>query len=249
MNGDIHQIYAVRPCFSHDIQKVMEINEATLPENYPLFFYEQILERYPDSFLLAYSRDKPQMILGYIMWRIERGSSSFGLDYVKKAHLVSLAILPKFRRMGIASSLLQKSMKIVQKYKISEYVLEVRVSNTGAIRLYEDIHGFEKIRIISRYYRDGEDAFYMSHKYDPTSQYTHKSMGMSDEEIFRHYLRINQPHICFRCPNCHRLLIKGLNYSYSGSVLINDPSTLTCAYCNSKISKYSISQGKYDIKL
>lgn len=248
MIDDRNPIFAVRPCLSHDIPKVMEINEATLPENYPLFFYEQILERYPDSFLLAYHREHPQQILGYIMWRIERGSSSFGLQYVKKAHLVSLAVLPKYRRIGIASLLLRQSMKVVKKYKISEYVLEVRVSNTAAIRLYEDVHGFEKIRIISHYYRDGEDAYYMSHKFDPLNQYIPKSMGMTDEDIFQHYYKINQHHLCFRCPNCHKLLIKSPNYSYSGSVHPNDPSKLICAYCNTPISKYAISQGIYDIK-
>ncbi|MHA1777665.1 MAG: hypothetical protein DRO88_13910 [Promethearchaeia archaeon] len=245
----LHPIFAVRPCLSYDIPKVMEINETTLPENYPLFFYEQILERYPDSFLLAYDREHPQNILGYIMWRIERGSSSFGLDYVKKAHLVSLAVLPKYRRQGIASRLLRESMKVVLKYKISEFVLEVRVSNSGAIRLYEDVHGYEKIRIISHYYRDGEDAFYMSRRNDPINQYIPKTMGMSDEDIFRHYYKINQHHLCYRCPSCHHLLIKGLNYSYSGSIHPNDTSKLLCAYCNTPISKYTISQGTYDIKM
>ena len=57
--------FKVRNCTTKEIPAVMNINEATLPENYPIFFYEQILERYPESFLLAYSEEDPKMIIGY----------------------------------------------------------------------------------------------------------------------------------------------------------------------------------------
>ncbi|MHA1522113.1 MAG: GNAT family N-acetyltransferase [Promethearchaeota archaeon] len=248
--GDVtnHKIIC-QSCRSSDIQSVMDINESTLPENYPLFFYEQILERYPDSFLIVSLKDDPSIRIGYIMWRIERGPSSFGLDYVKKGHLVSLAVLPRYRRLGAASLLLKESMKIIQKYNVSEYVLEVRVSNTGAVRLYEEVLNFEKIRIIGHYYRDGEDAFYLSHKYEPFNQYAPHSIGMLDDEVFQYYYKHNQGHLCYRCPNCEHVLVKGLSYSYPGSIHPNDPSIIKCAYCNNNVSKFSISQGQFDMRI
>lgn len=249
MNNPTNHKFALRPCHTSDIQTVMDINESTLPENYPLFFYEQILERYPDSFLLAYLKDQPAIKVGYIMWRIERGPSSFGLDYVKKGHLVSLAVLPEYRRMGVASLLLSESMKLIEKYNISEYVLEVRVSNAGAIRLYEEAHQYEKIRVIGHYYRDGEDAFYMSHKFDPFHQYVRGSVGMKDEDVFQYYYKHNQGHLCFQCPHCNRLLIKSLNISYPGSVHPNDTTQFSCALCGHEILKYAISQGEFDMKI
>ncbi|WP_371801909.1 GNAT family N-acetyltransferase [Candidatus Lokiarchaeum ossiferum] len=239
--------FSLRPCTSDDISLVMDVNETTLPENYPLFFYEQILERYPDSFQLAYLEDDPKKIIGYIMWRIERGPSSFGLDYVKKAHLVSLAVLSEFRRIGVANALLERSMEIVTKYNISEYVLEVRVSNAGAIFLYEKLHRFERIRIIGHYYRDGEDAFYMASKYDLNGSYSFGSTGMTDSEIINYYKEKNQGYLCFRCEKCDSLFLKGLGFSFPGSVSPNDSTTLKCAQCENSFKIYEISQGTYDV--
>ncbi len=126
--------YALRSCKYDDIPGVMDINESALPENYPQFFYEQILEKYSEAFTVAYLVDQPEKLIGYIMWRVERGPSSFGLDYIKKGHLVSLAVLEQYRRQGVANGLLTRSMDIVKDYGVSEYVLEVRVSNANAIR-------------------------------------------------------------------------------------------------------------------
>lgn len=240
--------YGVRSCTLTEIQKVMAINEATLPENYPIFFYEQILERYPDSFNLAYLLDDPDVIVGYIMWRVERGPSSFGLKYVKKGHLVSLAVLQQYRRQGVASALLKHSMSAVQQFNISEYVLEVRVSNTGAVRLYEDTHGYEKIRIVDHYYKDGEDAFYMSHKYDPKGDYQLGSHSLSDQDIFSYYEKKKEEYLCYQCPQCEKLLIKSKTYSFPGSVHPKNPSKITCSYCGYAFSLYELSMGTYDYR-
>jgi ribosomal-protein-alanine N-acetyltransferase len=240
--------YALRVCRNNDINKVMDINETTLPENYPLFFYEQILEKYPEAFTLAYLVDQPEKIIGYIMWRVERGPSSFNLDYVKKAHLVSLAVIDSARRQGVASALLNRSMNIVKDYGIAEYVLEVRVSNAGAISLYETKHAYEKMKILHQYYRDGEDAFYMVHKYDPTGRYKMGSSNMSDDEIYNYYARRNSPYMGYRCPKCNHFMIKSLNYSMVGSIDPENTKVINCSACNEQLSLYEISNGKFDIK-
>lgn len=248
MNYNDH-IFTLRKCTQDDIQSVMEINEKSLPENYPLFFYEQILERYPDSFILAYLKDEPKKIIGYIMWRIEKGPSSFSLEYVKKGHLVSLAILEDYRRIGIGNALLKESMQNVQKFKIAEHVLEVRVSNTAAINLYEKCHKYEKIRIIGHYYRDGEDAFYMAYSCNSPNNYIHGSTNMTEKEIIRYYVQKNQCYICFKCKNCQSLFLKGLSYSFPGSISPSENSNFICSNCNFSMKIYDISQGKYDIQI
>ncbi|HXV45525.1 MAG TPA: ribosomal-protein-alanine acetyltransferase, partial [Nitrososphaera sp.] len=45
--------------------------------------------------------------------------------------------------------------------KADEIYLEVRVSNTGAIKMYEKLNFEIKSRLRS-YYRDGEDAYLMA---------------------------------------------------------------------------------------
>ena len=181
--------FAVRSSTFADISAVMEVNERTLPENYPLFFYEQILERYPEAFTIAYLVNQPEKVIGYIMWRVERGPSSFSLEYIKKGHLVSLAVLPQYRRNGVAYQLLKRSMEVVLKYNVSEYVLEVRVSNIGAVNLYEKLLGYKRNRIVGHYYRDGEDAFYMSSRAGVPPHMGSHASGMTDQAIIDHYMQ------------------------------------------------------------
>ncbi|MBN2155001.1 MAG: GNAT family N-acetyltransferase [Candidatus Lokiarchaeota archaeon] len=159
--------YIIRPCTYQDLYNVIEINEVALPENYPFYFFEQIYEKYPESFLVAELTAKPKfrkknLLIGYIMWRVERGISTFGVQLVKKGHLVSIAVLESFRHQGVASALLKQSIMRVKAYDVDEFVLEVRVSNESAVALYEKKFMFEKARVIEQYYRDGESAYYMA---------------------------------------------------------------------------------------
>ncbi|HMF31576.1 MAG TPA: N-acetyltransferase [Candidatus Lokiarchaeia archaeon] len=155
--------FYVRATTHDDLGSVMSINEATLPENYPLFFYEDILEKYPNSFLVGcLNAGGSEKVVGYIMWRLERGISEFGVKIVKKGHLVSLAVLDAYRRNGIAAQMLAKGMHAIYAYGAREFVLEVRVSNVPAYNLYSNKFGFEKKKVIPQYYRDGEDANFMA---------------------------------------------------------------------------------------
>jgi len=97
------------------------------------------------------------------MWRVEKTPSIDSLQYTNKGHLVSIAVSQEYRKKGIAKSLLSTSMKTVRQYKIQEFVLEVRVSNYNAIKLYEQFK-FQTVNIKKNYYRDGESAYYMVRK-------------------------------------------------------------------------------------
>jgi len=98
-----------------------------------------------------------------VMWRIERTPSKYGLNLINKGHLVSIAVFEEFRRLGIASALLLNSMSPLLKHDISEYVLEVRISNYKAINLYQKFN-YESAGIKKKYYKDGENAYYMVKK-------------------------------------------------------------------------------------
>jgi ribosomal-protein-alanine N-acetyltransferase len=165
--SNIDPSYYVRKCTHDDLAAVMNVNETCLPENYPLFFYEEILEKYPSSFLVACTNNGgKELIVGYIMWRLERGISEFGVKIVKKGHLVSLAVMNNVRRHGVASQLLTHGMAAIQAYGAREFVLEVRISNMPAIKLYTQGFNFEQRKVIAQYYRDSEDAFFMARQAD-----------------------------------------------------------------------------------
>ena len=157
--SNIETEFFIRRCVLEDLDNVIDINEQELPEDYPYFFYKSILDNFPECFLVA--QNKHGRILAYIMWRVEKAPSMNSLKYINKGHLVSIAVSESLRRKGIGKSLLLHSMRAIKKYKIHEYVLEVRVSNYTAIRLYEKFN--YKIESIKKnYYRDGENAYFMT---------------------------------------------------------------------------------------
>jgi len=151
--------FIIRRCTLEDLDSVIEINERELPEDYPYFFYKSILDSFPESFLIAQNRNG--QVIAYIMWRVEKSPSIHSLKYVNMGHLVSVAVSEGYRKKGIAQALLTSSMAAIKKHKIKQYVLEVRVSNYTAIRLYEK-YNFKVESIKQNYYRDGENAYYMT---------------------------------------------------------------------------------------
>ena len=149
----------LRRCELSDIIPVMEINLKTLPEHYSDYFYESLLEELPEAFIVAEISNK---IVGYIMCKIEHGFSNFKkLGFVKKGHVVSIAVIDEYRGKGFGSALVDEAIRGVKTIRCSELYLEVRCSNNDAVRLYEKL-GFSIIHRLKAYYRDGEDAYVMA---------------------------------------------------------------------------------------
>jgi [ribosomal protein S18]-alanine N-acetyltransferase len=81
--------------------------------------------------------------------------------YVDAWHIMNLAVHPGWRRAGVASRLLDELLMLTTGDSRRGYTLEVRVSNTSAIALYERF-GFETSGIRRGYYTDNrEDALIM----------------------------------------------------------------------------------------
>lgn len=153
--------YKIRLARITDIDEIIKINRAALPENYPYYFFVEHLKEYEAAFYVAEVDGK---VVGYIMPRIEWGFSNLKQlpSLVKKGHVVSIAVLEEYRKMGIGTALLQASLKAMKEvYGAEEVYLEVRVSNTPAISLYRKL-GFKEVKVLRHYYADGEDAYLMA---------------------------------------------------------------------------------------
>jgi ribosomal-protein-alanine N-acetyltransferase len=132
---------------------------TTLPEHYSDYFFESILRELQEAFIVAELDGK---IVGYIMCKIEFGFSNFRkLGFVKKGHVVSVAVLEEHRGKNIGKALMLEGINGVMHRKADEIYLEVRVSNTSAINMYQKLRFEIKSRLRS-YYRDGEDAYLMA---------------------------------------------------------------------------------------
>jgi len=151
--------YSLRVFTPPDIESVVNINRVCLPENYAPYFFLDTFNSSPQTFIVAESHGS---VVGYIMCRIEHGFSDVRkLHFAKKGHIISVAVMPEFRRMAIGRSLVERAISALSSVSADECFLEVRVSNDAAIELYRKL-GFEVTRTISRYYYDGSDAYVMT---------------------------------------------------------------------------------------
>ena len=74
--------------------------------------------------------------------------------------IYSIAISPQMRGMGIGQLLIDKAIEYAVANNLDTISLEVRTDNIPALALYEK-NGFEKSKLLYRYYGDNIDAYYM----------------------------------------------------------------------------------------
>ena len=112
-------------------------------------FRRRYLGRYNVLQLLATVREKP---VGFFLGFELKPTVFFAWFY---------GVLPDYRRQGIASMLMNRLFDLTSGRSRRGYTLEVRVSNTGAIKLYERL-GFKPRGVRRGYYTDNrEDALIM----------------------------------------------------------------------------------------
>ena len=151
--------YTIRRCAYEDLNPVMSINLKTLPEHYTEYFFESLLREIPEAFIIA---EIDNVVVGYIMCKLEFGFSNFRkLGFVKKGHVVSIALLQEHRGKNIGEALMIEGINGISTRKGDKIYLEVRTSNGPAISLYQKL-GFQIKSVLKSYYRDGEDANLMA---------------------------------------------------------------------------------------
>jgi ribosomal-protein-alanine N-acetyltransferase len=77
-----------------------------------------------------------------------------------EADILTVAVLPAFRRQGIAKEFMRQIEAYALEREASAMMLEVELSNDSAIKLYESL-GYMKISVRMDYYGPGKDAHVM----------------------------------------------------------------------------------------
>lgn len=77
-----------------------------------------------------------------------------------EADILTVAVLPAYRRQGIAKEFMRQIEAWSQEREASAIMLEVELSNESAIKLYESL-GYMKISVRMDYYGPGKDAHVM----------------------------------------------------------------------------------------
>ena len=85
---------------------------------------------------------------------------------VNEGHINNIAVEENYRRMGVASKLLESFIEAAKEREMIGLTLEVRISNNAAFQLYRK-YGFKPEGIRKNYYADtGEDAIIMWKYFD-----------------------------------------------------------------------------------
>ena len=85
--------------------------------------------------------------------RTGSSATSSSRGYVDAWHVMNVAVAPESRRQGVATALLRRLLDDTRHDAQRGYTLEVRVSNVGAIALYEGF-GFRTKGVRRGYYTD-----------------------------------------------------------------------------------------------
>lgn len=88
----------------------------------------------------------------------------FGRRLFEEAHILKIAVDPAARRAGLGARLLEAFEAHVRHAGADYVVLEVRVGNEAARRLYAG-HGYVEIACKPRYYPDGEDGLLLMKRF------------------------------------------------------------------------------------
>jgi [ribosomal protein S18]-alanine N-acetyltransferase len=147
----------LRPLVLADLEAIEMIERASYPTPWSRAMFSTELAK-PSSLSLA--AVEGSVLIGYVV--ISR--------YVDAWHIMNVAVAPTHRRAGIASRLLERLFELTSDDARRGYTLEVRVSNTPAIRLYER-HGFVARGTRRAYYTDNrEDALIMWRDHLPAAE-------------------------------------------------------------------------------
>ncbi len=131
----------IRPVRAQDFDELLEIEAQAFPKSrYDLGQIWSLHLSYPDTFLVEMN----DRIDGYIV---------FSPD----GHILSMAVRPQKRRMGIGTRLVQQAIANCAGKPLR---LEVRLGNVGAQEFYLAL-GFRIRGRAKGYYQDGEDALIM----------------------------------------------------------------------------------------
>ncbi|KAJ8887964.1 hypothetical protein PR048_007448 [Dryococelus australis] len=152
----------------HNIKQLKRLNQVIFPVSYNDKFYKDVLEAgelaklgKPKSKLgkllrmtgrLCFAAYYNDIVVGAVCCRIDTSENS------RRLYIMTLGVLYPYRRLGIASKMLEHVLNYVQQdCNFDSIFLHVQVNNEGAIEFYKKF-GFEIVETKEHYYKRIEPA-------------------------------------------------------------------------------------------
>lgn len=139
---------SVRSMEEQDIEQILLIEQCSFPAPWTSNAYlSELKNKFASYFVLL----NQEQVIGYAgMWL-----------FAGESHITTIAVHPDYRSRGYGRLLMVTLIEHSLKHNVDTMVLEVRVSNNTAIRLYHSL-GFKKIGMRRNYYKEThEDAIVM----------------------------------------------------------------------------------------
>ena len=137
----------VRKFVPKDLKRVFEIESMSFDQSYGINMFQQLYDM-GIGFLVA---EEDEYVIGYVM---------FWIKYENQGHIISIAVDKNYRRRGAGTELLVKAIAILSLLNIDAIYLEVKDTNTEAVKFYENFN-FKKDRVVPGYYENGDGAIIM----------------------------------------------------------------------------------------
>ena len=159
-----------------NIQQLKVINVSTLPVRYTDKFYNDLLALYGKQYMKFAVWHG--FNIGAVCARVEKHETK---EDFSKLYIMTINVIPAYRRRKIASTLLNHILeKAAKDSNILEVYLHVQTSNADAKQFYLS-HGFIEIGIVENYYK----------RVDPTSAYILKKSLKDGHVVSMDYVKVD----------------------------------------------------------
>ena len=140
---------AVRGATAQDLDCIMEIEHASFPIPWSKEAMGQEIDGREWSRVFVATLEAS--VVGFMVYWI----------IVNELHLLNLAVHPNFRRRGVGRAMIQHLIDTMENDNMTSAILEVRVSNRVAQKLYRSFGFTPMARRVNYYTDNGEDAVVM----------------------------------------------------------------------------------------
>jgi ribosomal-protein-alanine N-acetyltransferase len=149
----------IRQFEKDDLPGIMRIERASFNRDaWPRELFVAYASAAPALFLVAKADGR---IAGYSIATLALPNRDCkGVATDGRAEIESLAVLPRYRNLGVATVLLKRTIQKARRSGARAISLMVRRKNESAIQLYRKL-GFVRVATIANYYPDGAAAWRM----------------------------------------------------------------------------------------
>jgi len=149
----MHERPTIRRFRECDMDAILRIEHACFKRDaYDRNLFADFYHKCGDLFLVAEGSGR---IRGYML------TCTRPREGTQTAQVVSVAVAPEARREGVASALMESTLRRLRSRRVGRLSLAVKVTNRRAVAFYRK-YGFLQLRILPRYYEDGKDAWLMA---------------------------------------------------------------------------------------